>query len=96
MNVVNKRAGCVGDNWESKRPRCVMTDSKPSTSGRFEMSEKERQAMGAIWVYVQPMAMYNHIQQRQQSQVGLSQRLVAELVWLLYIKQLRWACRPYF
>ena len=48
-----------------------MRDSKPSTSGR---AEKERQAIGGMWVYVQPMSMYNHIQQRQQAQVGTEEK----------------------
>lgn len=44
-----------------------MTDSQPSVSGR---AEKEQQAVGGMWVYVQPMSMYSNIQQRQQTQVG--------------------------
>ena len=49
-----------------------MADSRPCTSDRAEVSEKERQLLAAgMLAYVQPMAMYRCVQKRQQSQVGL-------------------------
>ncbi len=34
-----------------------------------ELSEREKQMLGGFWVYVLPMSLYRHIQQRQQFQV---------------------------
>ena len=48
----------------------AIRDCRPPTSGREVLSEKEKQVLGGFWVYVQPMSLYRHIQQRQQSQVG--------------------------
>ena len=58
-----------------------MADTRPSTSGR---AEKERQAIGGMWVYVQPMSMYNHIQKRQQAQVQ-EKKVVSQPVSLVLL-----------
>jgi len=42
-----------------------------------ELSEREKQMLGEFWVYVLPMSLYRHIQQRQQSQVGAQYLLQA-------------------
>ena len=34
-----------------------------------ELSEREKQMLGGFWVYVLPMSLYRHIQQRQHFQV---------------------------
>lgn len=51
-----------------------MGDCRPTTSGRDELSEKEKQVLGGFWVYVQPMSLYRHIQQRQQFQASFLRR----------------------
>ncbi|KAA6426359.1 MAG: Polycomb suz12 [Trebouxia sp. A1-2] len=45
-----------------------MGDCRPTISGRGELSEKEKQVLGGFWIYVQPMSLYRHIEQRQQFQ----------------------------
>ncbi len=62
-----------------------MGDCRPTTSGRDELSEKEKQVLGGFWVYVQPMSLYRHIQQRQQFQVGAQCLLQALLPTALAI-----------
>ena len=47
-----------------------MTDCMPTTSGRSELSEKEKQVLGGFWVYVQPMSLYRQIQRHQEYQVA--------------------------
>ncbi|DBB04347.1 hypothetical protein WJX77_010776 [Trebouxia sp. C0004] len=51
-----------------------MGDCRPTTSGRDELSEKEKQVLGGFWVYVQPMSLYRHIQQRQRFQASFLRR----------------------
>lgn len=48
-----------------------MADCMLSTSGRDELSEKQKEALGGMWVYVQPISLYRHIEHRHQAQVGL-------------------------
>lgn len=51
-----------------------MGDCGPSTSGRDELSEKEKHALSGLWVFVQPMNLYKHLQQRQQSNASFLRR----------------------
>ncbi|DBB11086.1 TPA: hypothetical protein ACH3X3_006549 [Trebouxia sp. C0006] len=39
-----------------------------------ELSEREKQMLGGFWVYVLPMSLYRHIQQRQQFQAAFLRR----------------------
>lgn len=61
--------------WASRRSGAMaIRDCRPPTSGREVLSEKEKQVLGGFWVYVQPMSLYRHIQQRQQSQASFLRR----------------------
>ncbi|KAL0027616.1 hypothetical protein WJX79_002668 [Trebouxia sp. C0005] len=51
-----------------------MGDCRPTISGRGELSEKEKQVLGGFWIYVQPMSLYRHIEQRQQFQASFLRR----------------------
>jgi len=55
-----------------------MADCMPTTSGRAELSEKEQQILGGFRVYIEPMTMYRHLQQRQTSQVAAESQTKAQ------------------
>lgn len=41
-----------------------MSANLPSTSGRKDLVEQEKQLLGSFWKYVQPMNLYKLLQQR--------------------------------